>query len=307
VTVESRVRGHGLLADALPGPATRLATGDRIGNQVVADGASAGLSRPTIPRRPRTSLVATFDKSIYAVNGAAPPPPGIVVGFGDTVTYRLRTAIPIASFTSFRLTDFLPGPVFSIAGFNVAGDAAIAKTGTPPAAGRWTLGPDDTFTTLGATVQNLAPAVTTSAVNNAVVFTYPGYDVQGPNEVVDILFTVAATDATYADGLSITNVGVSETTNSLGVVSQGVEAVPIESRAPRLTLAKAILATSNAACVTDTVPADYDGAVRGCDAGDNSSISASRCRAGLPRATSGSTTTRAARPRASAAPAHCSR
>ncbi|MBK8322758.1 MAG: DUF11 domain-containing protein [Betaproteobacteria bacterium] len=252
-----------------PGPGDpALATGDRIGNQVVADGASAGFVSADDSSTTSNILVATFDKSIYAVNGVAPPPPGIVVGFGDTVTYRLRTAIPIASFTSFRLTDFLPGPVFSIAGFNTAGDAALAKTGTPPAAGRWTLGPDDTFTTLGGTVQNLAPAVTTSGVNNAIVFAYPGYDVQGPNEVVDILFTVAATDATYADGLSITNVGVSETTNSVGQASQSVDTVPIESRAPRVSLAKAILATSNPACVTDVPPADYDGAVRGCDAGD---------------------------------------
>lgn len=252
-----------------PGPGDpALATGDRIGNQVVADGTSAGFVFADGSSTTSNILVATFGKSVYAINGVAPPPPGIVVGFGDTVTYRLRTAIPIASFTSFRLTDFLPGPVFTIAGFNPAGDAAIAKSGTPPAAGRWTLGPDDTFTSLGGTVQNLTPAVTTSGVNNAILFTYPAYDVQGPNEVVDILFTVAATDATYADGLAVTNVGVSETTNSFGQVSQNVDPVAVQSRAPRLSLAKAILATSNPACVTDTPPADYDGAVRGCDAGD---------------------------------------
>ncbi len=252
-----------------PGPgAPALATGDRIGNQVAANGTSGGLASGDDSSTTSNILVATFDKSIYAINGVSPPPPGVVVGFGDTVTYRLRTAIPIASFSAFRLTDFLPGPVFSIAGFNPAGDAALAKSGTPPAAGRWTLGPDDTFTTLGGTVQNLTPAVTTSGVNNSIVFTYPAYDVQGPNEVVDLLFTVAATDATYADGLSITNVGVSETTNSFGQPSQLVDTVPIESRAPRLTLAKAILATSNPACAADTPPADFDGAVRGCDAGD---------------------------------------
>lgn len=252
-----------------PGPGDpALATGDRIGNQVATAGTSGGFPTGDDSSTTSSVLVATFDKSLYAINGVTPPPPGVVVGFGDTVTYRLRTAIPIASFTTFRLTDFLPGPVFSIAGFNPAGDAAIAKSGTAPAAGRWTLGPDDTFTTLGGTLQNLTPAVTTSGVNNAITFTYPAYDVQGPNEVVDILFTVAATNATYADGLSITNVGVSETTNSLGQASQNVDTVPVESRAPRLSLAKTILATSNPACVTDTPPADYDGAVRGCDAGD---------------------------------------
>ena len=52
--------------------------------------------------------VGSVSKSIYAVNGVVPPPPGFVLAPGDRLTYSLGYTLPISSFVNFSLTDSCP-------------------------------------------------------------------------------------------------------------------------------------------------------------------------------------------------------
>ncbi len=244
-----------------------MSLGDSVGNSVVANGNASGQPVSDPSSANVTIVNATFTKSIYAFNGIAPPPVGFLIGPGDTVTYRIIAAIPIASFENGQISDFLPLPFFDVGGFVPAGDTAIANSGTPPAANRWTTGPLDDFTTLG-TVKFVAPVASSNTVANSVQWNYGTFDGQQPNKTIDLLFTFRATVRPFADSLAVSNVAQGIYNNSTGVISQTAAATNGTTRAPRLTLAKTITASSNPACATTAPPVTYDSAVAGCDAGD---------------------------------------
>ena len=87
------------LGDTLVNNAT--ATGS-VGGSVVSDGTST-----SVPVG-----IGVFTKSVYAYNGIVPPPPGFLLGPGDTLTYRITTSLPFASYENGSVTDFLPLPFF---------------------------------------------------------------------------------------------------------------------------------------------------------------------------------------------------
>ncbi len=255
-------------ANPFPGSGSpTLSLGDTVGNTVVATGSATGNPVSDPSATSVTIANATFVKSIYAFNGTVPPPIGFLIGPGDTVTYRVTATIPIASFENARILDFLPLPFFDVSGFVPAGDASIANTGTPPTTNQWTTGPLDNFTTLG-TIKNVAPVASTNPVANAVQWNYGTYDGQDPNKTIDLLFTFRATSKPFADSLAVSNVVLGLYNNSTGVISSTAAAANGTTRAPHLTLAKSITASSNPACASAAPPANYDAAVAGCDAGD---------------------------------------
>ncbi len=245
-----------------------LSLGDSVGNAVVANGNASGLPVSDPSSTTVTIGNATFVKSIYAFNGIVPPPVGFLIGPGDTVTYRIIETIPIASFENASISDYLPLPFFVVGGFVPAGDTAIAFSGTPPPANHWTTGPLDNFTTLGTTINNVAPVASSNTVANSVVWNYGTFDGQQANKVIDLLFTFRATTTPFADSLAVSNVVLGLYNNSTGVISSTAAATNGTTRAPRLTLTKSITATSNPACAATAPPANYDAAVAGCDAGD---------------------------------------
>lgn len=256
-------------ATPFPGPGSpALSLNDVVTNEVSANSSSGGQSAADDSSASTTIGAESFTKSIYAYNGTVPPPPGFLVAAGDTVTFRVRWDLSTATFEQAAITDFLPAPLFRVAGFTLAGDAAIAGSGTPPAAGRWTTGPADNFTTIGAVTADVAPAVATSGSNNSITWDYGTANLGLPAQVVDLLITVEATEEPFGDGLAFTNVGALTFENSVGAVSSASGTAAIETRAPALTIAKTVTASSSPACVVATPPVDYDDARSGCDAGD---------------------------------------
>ncbi len=255
-------------ANPFPGPGDpSIGLRDTVGNDVSTATTSNGQASSDSSSATTTIGSGTLQKTVYAYNGIVPPPANFLVAPGDTVTYRLRLERSSEAFEQGRISDYLPSPLFRVTGFQTAGEAAIAGTGTPPAAGRWTTGPDDDATTIGAIVADVAPIVTTSAANEAITWDY-GSVTTANGRIMDLLLTVEATDEPFGDGLSFTNVAAVTFQNSTGDQDLAISNAQVQTRAPRVTIRKAIVASSNPACVTATPPANYDSARSGCDASD---------------------------------------
>ena len=191
----------------------------------------------------------TFAKTVYAFNGSTagqPLPTTTLVTAGDTLTYRLRYTLPTSDFENLRLTDYLPLPLFDVtdAGTKITGfDAATSGTGNAPAAGTWTYGPDDTFHAIAAA---RAPIVSTDTATNSVVFDYGTYNTStNQPSVIDLLFTVTASNDPYADSLRLANRAVI-TANNTALVPENNEGIAeITSSEPELVITKGIVDTDN--------------------------------------------------------------
>ena len=78
-----------------------------------------------------TNTVAT---SIVTVNGAAPPA-NVELKPGDVVTFKLAYDLTTGDYENFKLTAYMPLPLFDLTGI-------IWAPGTNP--GQWTYGSGDT-------------------------------------------------------------------------------------------------------------------------------------------------------------------
>ncbi|MEO1365803.1 MAG: hypothetical protein AAFX50_01415, partial [Acidobacteriota bacterium] len=153
-------------SDAYPSGDPSVDEGDRIHNDVdidadvlaLADFAATG-HRPADDSRGEDRLpFGVITTSIYAVNGQVVTGGVDEIFPGDAVTYRLRHTLPTANVEAFRITSFLPLPVFDVAELTAfddvesaaapgAGAAAGAPAAAPPPSGppprpsrRWGVG-----------------------------------------------------------------------------------------------------------------------------------------------------------------------
>ena len=190
-----------------------------------------------------TIATGTLTKTIYAINGntsfGAPR-----LGPSDTVTYRLRYTLPSSDLEPVTLTDYLPLPVLLAS--EVTGPFVTTVSAAVPAAGTAKFGPADTFFALSGAV----PTITTDAAGNSVRFQYGAFDdPTNTPTTIDILFTVTASNAPFADGLFLTNQARVEegTTNAGATIVDAI--VQIELNEPDVRVSKGVVASSNAADV----------------------------------------------------------
>ncbi len=188
-------------------------------------------------------LSGTLTKTIYAINGntsfGAPR-----LGPSDTVTYRLRYTLPSSDLEPVTLTDYLPLPVLLAS--EVTGPFVTTVSAAVPAAGTAKFGPADTFFALSGAV----PTITTDAAGNSVRFQYGAFDdPTNTPTTIDILFTVTASNAPFADGLFLTNQARVEegTTNAGATIVDAI--VQIELNEPDVRVTKGVVTSSNAADV----------------------------------------------------------
>ena len=188
-------------------------------------------------------LSGTLTKTIYAINGntsfGTPR-----LGPGDTVTYRLRYTLPSSDLEPVTITDYLPLPV--LLATEVAGPFSTTVSAAVPPAGTAKFGPADTFFALSAS----APAITTDAAGNSVRFVYGAFDdPTNTPTTIDILFTVTASNAPFADGLFLTNQARVEegTTNAGATIVDAI--VQIELNEPDVRVTKGVVTSSNTADV----------------------------------------------------------
>ena len=186
-------------------------------------------------------------KSIYAIDGDTNyiANNNTALTPGETVTYRIKLDLSSADAENLIITDFLPLPILT-ATTVTANTFAAAPSGTVPVAGSASFGPDHTLhnATLvrdNGGAFNGIPTITTNGTNNTVQFDFGTFDdngaASGP-QVIDVLFTVAANDEPFGNGLFLTNqalVGIGSTNGSTDAIT---EIVQIEVEEPELVLKK---------------------------------------------------------------------
>lgn len=186
-------------------------------------------------------------KSVYAVNGVVGNPGS--VSPGDLVTYRIRIVVTTDDVNDLTITDFLPLPVFDVdpnssGNPNSNGFTFIDTQGGVPVAYTIIRGPDDTLT--GALQIAGIPGVSTDDLTNALRIAFQNFSSQpSAGGIIDLLYTVVATDRPFADGLLLVNQAVIQTGNSQTTVVLEQNTIgEIILRQPTLSLTKGVVATN---------------------------------------------------------------
>ena len=215
-------------SDSYPSGRPTLDQGDRLDNQVAVRGSVRANANPAsiLGEEEDTSsaevTIVTGDilKTVYAINGAlgpnsaaVDPATGELVGPayannvsvrpGDVVTYRIRYSLPTGDVEQFRISDFLPLPVFNVTSFSTAFVSTIDAVA--PSTGTAKYGPDHTFSRIPSnTPPDVTPSVTVDNAANSITFDFGTYNDPPPEQqmLVDLLLSVAITDAPMADGLA---------------------------------------------------------------------------------------------------------
>ncbi|MCU0477793.1 MAG: hypothetical protein MUE92_03465, partial [Chloroflexi bacterium] len=211
---------------------TFVPTGSSIGDGTVAVATPGSSASIAIPR-------GTLAKAVYAVNGSTSFATPVRVAPGDTVTYRLTQTFPSSRTNDFRITDWLPLPIFAAASVTTFDPTASAAA---PASGTAKYGPADTFHSLAGAP---APTLSTSTAANSVELAYGDYAAYPPvASVADLLFTVAVSADPFADGLLLTNQARSETRNAAGSLQTADAIVQLTLDQPDLGITKGVVATT---------------------------------------------------------------
>ena len=182
-------------------------------------------------------------KSVFAINGV--PASGTpVVTAGDAVTFRITYNLPFSSIKDYQITDFLPLPIFAAQSLTFAGGS---PSGTVPAAGQWSYGPTDTY----STISGITPTNSFSAAANSETWSFGTFqDSLDRSAVTDILFTVTATNRPFADGLLLTNQAEQSERNETGnVLTSNTALAQVQISEPLLGITKGVVSTSNSAGV----------------------------------------------------------
>ncbi len=192
-----------------------------------------------------TIVSGNFTKTIYAVNGSTTLPPRLQPG--DEVTYRLQYAVPSTDFSSIRMDDYLPLPMFSSAELTTFN--ATDPLGTIPAAGEANFGTNETLYSYLLT----APTLSTQAGNVARFEWAATHDPSNISRTIDILFTVTINDAAYAPGLYITNQAtVTENNIQTSFASNSVQQIELEI--PELSITKGAVNSDNTNDLYSPIP-----------------------------------------------------
>ena len=199
----------------------------------VSDGSSASF----------TLVSGQATKSVYAINGA--PASGTpVVTAGDAVTFRITYNLPFSSIKDYQITDFLPLPIFAAQALTFAGGSPSSAV---PAAGQWSYGPTDTY----STISGITPTNSSSSAANSETWSFGTFqDSLDRSAVTDILFTVTATNRPFADGLLLTNQAEQTERNETGdVLTSNTALAQVQISEPLLGITKGVVSTNNPAGV----------------------------------------------------------
>ncbi|KSV72132.1 hypothetical protein N185_23410 [Sinorhizobium sp. GW3] len=189
-------------------------------------------------------------KSVYAVNGVLGNPG--TVSPGDTVTYRIRIVVASSDVDDLIITDYLPLPVYDVDA-NGTGFVFTDTQGGVPVAFTIIRGPDDTLTGGGRVAG--VPVVTTLGGNNAIRLFFDNFDeTASRGGIIDILYTVVATDQPFADGLLLVNQAVVQTGDSQSSLVLEQDFInSIILRQPILSLTKGVVATNATGAVDNSL------------------------------------------------------
>ena len=243
--------------------------GATITGEVYANAAFTGQSEEDQSCDSLSISTGAVSKDIYSVlHGGVydySPGGGTHISPGDTVTYLLHYSMPLSSIEDFELTDYLPLPIFDVDATGWGFDNTLYDgTNGAPGAGEWAYTVNDTFHSLTGVPD---PTVAVSGAQNSISFDWTSYHNQSgaadTDSVIEIIFSVAASDKPFANGLSLTN-QVQATEQGTPLENHTTDAIiQVVLDEPDLTIAKTAVPVSGIDAgdsVTFTVQVDNTGA-----------------------------------------------
>ncbi|GMG92363.1 hypothetical protein Cmtc_35830 [Cupriavidus sp. TKC] len=199
-------------------PQSEINEGDSLGNNALITGTvvigpfNLGGTDTDDSQTTVTIPTSQVDVAVTQINGTAPPA-SYELHPGDTVTFRLSYDLVTGDYENFKLSAFLPLPLF---------DAAIAwSNGT--GINQWSYGSGDTHPGSVLSVSGGA--------GNSVVFNFGNFILSGSaagQNRIELVFTMRVSDQPFADQRSISVVGQSSQTTTINqqvLVSTDVEEV----------------------------------------------------------------------------------
>ena len=234
-----------------------IAMGDVVENTVLLNTEMNGTPCPSEPSH-TSNTVATeqLTKTIYAINSNPPGVEPYLILPGDNVTYRLKSVMPVASFHDFRLLDYLPIPFFKATQITGQGSDGSTLPGT------WAVGPDNTYGT--------PPILTVDAGQNSLTWNFADDNSTHRATVLDLIFTVTATNEPMADALTLANIGGTKYKNSAGQDLGTAGLITVITQEPKIEAEhfKSIISSTNTNSSLITAPVDFDSAMDKVDAND---------------------------------------
>ncbi len=252
-------------SDTYPSGDPSVDHGDRLNNTVTITGSVRDNTTitTTIGTEEDTSSTemtireGTLNKTIFAINGAAPSGGIPEIRPGDLVTYRLEYEMPSSDFEDFSVTDYLPQPIFTATTLTTFDPTQAAGPADAPPAGTARFGPNDEI----FAASGIVPAIRTVGVNNSVTFCYGVYPNGAPNltckgnfdstdnldRMIDIIFTVQVSARPFADSLFLTNQAHTSEGSTNNTGHQEDDIIQVRLREPILQIKKGVVDSSNPA------------------------------------------------------------
>jgi VCBS repeat-containing protein len=174
-------------------PQPDINEGDELGNSAVVDGTLlqdpfnlTGQSETDTSATTSVIPTSTVDISLVEVNNGAPPATGELRP-GDEVTFELSYDLVTGDYEQFKLTAYLPLPLFDVTGITWAVGSDV---------GQWQIGPGNT--NAGGVIS------VTSGVGNSLVFDFGSFATQDTTgSRIVIRFSVRVGDQPFADQRSL--------------------------------------------------------------------------------------------------------
>ena len=182
----------------------------------------------------------TINKSIYAVNGSIGSQTDIYPG--DLITYRVFVNMSHQNVQDMILTDYLPPPIMNSTNITNTNQLQTypSNPSTPPSVNEIKYGPSDTFHNF----KN--PTITTSSSSNSIKLNFGTYQsrIGLGSQIIDILYTLEASDDPVADGLKLTNQVVIDINNTKNNPIQKLDYTELTINEPNLFIEKGIVVSS---------------------------------------------------------------
>lgn len=202
-----------------------------------------------------TIIPDTVVKTVYARNGQVGGwtvnADGLPQFTGDdTITFRIQKVVPSGDAEHVTIRDWLPQPALPIpsGGLTFTNDrcaAVFAGNNDLPPAGHLCLGPDDDLAGVP-----LSPVFGYDTADQSFTLDYGSFnDPVNNKRTIDVLVTLAVSDAPFADGLYLTNEVQECEWNSFNGQACQIALARFELTEPKLKLTKGVVGTDNAAGV----------------------------------------------------------
>ncbi|GJG97587.1 VCBS domain-containing protein [Cupriavidus pauculus] len=187
-------------------PQSEINEGDSLGNTAQIDGVVAldafnsGGDQSDGSQTTVTVPTSSISTDVFLVNGV-PPQGDFELHPGDVVTFRMSYDLTTGDYENFKLTAYLPLPLFDA---NVSWSNGIGVN-------QWSAGPGDSHP--GSVIS------VTPGPGNSVIFDFGSFVLRGNivgNNRIELLFTMRVGDQPFADQRSITVLGQSQQTTTIG-------------------------------------------------------------------------------------------